>query len=342
MRKLLFLAILAAFLPCQSKATGASIVQSCYNFLTNNNATCGPSSGTGIHQLGSLTSGNVVVIFGQAFGTIDTAHCVTDTAGLTITQLGSTFASTYFGAGSQNKACMACAPVTSSGSDTFTLTNNTNASAEVFVVEYSGLTCTLDSASGNPQAQIAQSSTFPNFSFATANANDLLIYVALIFTSDGSNFVSVGSGFTLQLTRSLGTCCGTGAYSTFWEDENVSSTGTYNATYTNTSPGTVHGTLGMYVALKLKATSAATSCVFVICQRADDEVHRGSGERHGRSPVSFRRPLPVVKSSSTMRTWTYGSNSSEFLAACGYPLSNWNYSRRHSRRQNSCALRRAS
>jgi len=121
---------------------------------------------------------------------------------------------------------IACATVTvASGTFTITLHSSNTSFISMFAVEYSGGSCIPD------QIPVGVTGTTSPFScggsFTTANANDLLVAVIDYNLASGTAAFGAGSGFTIQLSQTSSTDQ-PGAY----EDQIVSSTGTFNPEFT--------------------------------------------------------------------------------------------------------------
>jgi IPT/TIG domain len=167
------------------------------------------------------TAGNTVVV-----GLVCWAS-----AGCQITSVADNFSNTYTQigttahyVGTQADVALYCASGISSGSNfqvTATLTN-TGGDSDLYIAEYSGLTCNVDQSaigSGSTSTTSLQTS-----SVTTTNATDLLVAVA---GSSTGNAATAGSGYTLRQNDNGGTA----EYGGF-EDQTVAATGSYSGSMT--------------------------------------------------------------------------------------------------------------
>jgi hypothetical protein len=145
---------------------------------------------------------------------------VADNFSNTYTQIGTT---THY-LGTNADVALYCASGISSASNfqvTATLTN-TGGDSDLYIAEYSGLTCNVDqtaSGSGSTSTTSLQTS-----SVTTTNATDLLVAVA---GSTIGNAATAGSGYTLRQNDNSGTA----EYGGF-EDRTVTATGSYSGSMT--------------------------------------------------------------------------------------------------------------
>ncbi len=176
------------------------------------------------------TAGNTVVV-----GLVCWAS-----AGCQITSVADNFSNTYTQigttahyVGTQADVALYCASGISSGSN-FQVTANitdTSGDSDLYIAEYSGLTCNVDqSATGSgTSGTTLQTSSTPT----TTNANDLLVAVA---GSTLGGVATAGSGYTLRQNDNGGTA----EYGGF-EDQTVTATGSYSGSMTIASSTTNWG-----------------------------------------------------------------------------------------------------
>ncbi len=212
---------------------------------TNFTVTTGGGSITYIQSKAGLLGnvGNPTTIFSSqptAGNTVVVGLVCWASAGCTITSVTDNFSNSYAQVGptahyvgTQADVALYCASGISTGSN-FTVTANitdTSGDSDLYIAEYSGLTCNVDqSASGSgTSGTILQTSSTPT----TTNPNDLLVAVA---GSSLGGVATAGSGYTLRQNDNGGT----GEYGGF-EDRTVTATGSYSAGMTIASSTTNWG-----------------------------------------------------------------------------------------------------
>jgi hypothetical protein len=165
------------------------------------------------------TVGNVVIV-GEIGGNSSTSMTMADNQTNSYSLLGSEPA----GQANRQTTIWCTSVLTSSGTFTITATPLANGNfISLFAAEYSGLTCNPD------QSNVGTGTTTPYTcgSITTRNAKDLLVSV---FNWNGSGTVtfSITAGWTIEQQETNGTLVEAGAYA----DQVVSSTGTFNPSWT--------------------------------------------------------------------------------------------------------------
>lgn len=173
MRKLLLLLTLSV----SAQATQA--------WVQNGPTTCHNTSGNIACAITGTTSGNILLI-GAAYRT-NSATDITSVTG----SLGTPAQISAANAGASSTAAwLYCEPLTSSGTETITVTlNGTYFFGNIVIQEFSGSTCTTDGTGSS-----SSSNTNPacgTFTPATADT----IVAATVYANESSNTLSAGTGY---------------------------------------------------------------------------------------------------------------------------------------------------
>lgn len=216
-----------------------------------------PSFGTaatnttaGINTSASGSSFFIFIVY------IATSAAVGDNKSNTYSQVGSTLLN-FVGAG-VNAAIFQVTNGTGGSGHTATVTLTAGAASEIYLLEVTGgatasLVDAISSAFWNDDA----SSPYTSNNVSTANAIDLLVAFTATATSAGTEVLTWGNSFT-QVVSEANAANFTSAIA----QNLVSSTGTYNSTFTATGAGTSEAATAV-VALKNAAAAPLTSVAWI-------------------------------------------------------------------------------
>jgi len=226
-------------------------------------------------------AGNTIIAGVVCYGSTGcTISSVTDSASNTYTQIGP---APFFGGPTNNitKAVLYCASGISSGASlavTAALSNGTGGDSNLYIAEYSGVTCNVDqSASGSDTGTSA--TVMQTSSVTTTNASDLLVAVA---ASASGGTPTPGIGYALRQNGNNGVAEDGG-----FEDQVVTTTGSYSGVM-NLPTSTQYWAMSM---VALKATSGSGGGGTVL---ASDNFNRANQNPIGSPWTNFQGNAQLI------------------------------------------------